>query len=173
MTNKQDLLAADSKEAPKWVWKEYRIEDYVSLVIFWALILLVLIQVISRYLFHSSFIWSEELARYHFIALTFIGSALVARKGFIKIEFFTAFLPSKVNFILSIIVNVVELMFLAIATCLAWSMFLFMCTKKMVSINVSMGFLYAGILGGFLGLTFRSIQFFARRLRRPIDSIGK
>jgi TRAP-type C4-dicarboxylate transport system permease small subunit len=173
MINKQDLLAADSKEAKKWVWKDYRIEDYVSLVIFWALISLVLIQVISRYLFRSSFIWSEELARYHFIALTFIGSALVARKGFIKIEFFTSFLPSRVNFILSIVVNVVELIFLTIATCLAWSMFLFMCTKKMVSINVSMGFLYAGIFGGFFCLTFRTVQFFAWRLRQTIDSGGK
>jgi TRAP-type C4-dicarboxylate transport system permease small subunit len=172
MINKPDSSAADPKEA-NWIWKDYCIEDYISLIVFWAMISLVLIQVISRYFFRSSFIWSEELARYHFIALSFIGSALVARKGFIKIELFTSVLPSRASSRLSIIVNVIELLFLTIATCLAWKMFLFMCTKKMVSINVSMGFLYAGVFGGFLGLTFRSIQLFIHRLRQSVDSASK
>jgi TRAP-type C4-dicarboxylate transport system permease small subunit len=172
MINKPDISAADPKEA-KWIWKDYCIEDYISLIVFWAMISLVLIQVISRYFFRSSFIWSEELARYHFIALTFLGSAIVARNGFIKIEFFTSVLPLRASFILSIIVNVVELIFLMLASFLAWKMFLFMCTKKMVSITVSMGFLYTGILGGFLGLTFRSIQLFIRRLRQPDNFASK
>jgi TRAP-type C4-dicarboxylate transport system permease small subunit len=172
MTENNERPLVDPEEA-EVKWSDYQVEDYVSLAIFWVLILLVLLQVISRYVFKSSIIWSEEMARYHFIVLTFIGAGMIARHGsFIKIEFFMSFLPSKVNHILTSVVNCIEIIFLVMATGLAWQMFLFMCTKKMVSVNVSMGVLYGGIFIGFLLVTFRTIQIFIRHLRQPVDSTG-
>jgi TRAP-type C4-dicarboxylate transport system permease small subunit len=164
----------DDQEAAEVKRSDYRVEDYLALVVFGALILLVFLQVVSRYVFNNSFIWSEELARYHFITLTFIGAIMAARHGsFIRIELFSSFLPSKARRRLALVVNVVELIFLTMATGLAWQMFLFMCAKKMVSVNVSMGFLYASILIGFLGITLRTIQLFVVRLRHPDQCSGK
>jgi TRAP-type C4-dicarboxylate transport system permease small subunit len=165
MTDNHEISLIDQKEE-EMKWSDYSFEDYLSLGVFWMLILLVLVQVISRYVFNNSIIWSEELARYHFIVLTFIGSNMVARKGsLIKIEFFISYLPLKVKDWLSFVVNIIELGFLATTTYLAWQMFLFMRTKKMVSINVSMGILYASIFFGILCITIRTLQLFVRRLR--------
>jgi TRAP-type C4-dicarboxylate transport system permease small subunit len=173
MTDNNEILIIDQKDA-EIKGSDYRIEDYLSLAILWVLISLVMLQVISRYVFNSSFIWSEELARYHFILLTFIGASMVVRRGsLIKIEFFISFLPLKFNFILARVVNVIEIIFLAMATCLAWQMFWFMCNKKMVSIEVSMGFLYGGIFIGFILITFRTLQLFIRHLIQPVNSASK
>jgi TRAP-type C4-dicarboxylate transport system permease small subunit len=153
-------------------WRDYSFEDYLSLGIFWMLIALVLAQVISRYVFNNSIIWSEELARYHFIVLTFIGSNMVVRKdSLIKIEFFIMYLPFKIRYWLSLVVNIIELGFLTATTYLAWQMFLFMCAKKMVSINVSMGFLYASVFFGILCNTIRTYQLFIRRLRHSYNDL--
>jgi TRAP-type C4-dicarboxylate transport system permease small subunit len=162
------------QEAAEVKWSDYRVEDYLALVVFGVLISLVFLQVVSRYVFNNSFIWSEELARYHFITLTFIGAIMAARRGsFIRIELFSSFLPSKARRRLSLLLNVVELIFLTMATGLAWKMFLFMCAKKMVSVNISMGFPYASILIGFLGITLRTLQLLVRRLRHPDEDFGK
>jgi TRAP-type C4-dicarboxylate transport system permease small subunit len=167
-------IALSAQEEVEAIWKDYSLEDYLSLAIFWVLISLVLLQVISRYVFNNSFIWSEELARYHFIMLTFIGATVAARHGsLVKIEFFSSLLPTKGKFILAIVVNMIEIVFLAITIGLAWQMFLFMCNKKMVSLNVSMGVLYFVVFFGILVITVRTIQLFILHLRRPVYSLSQ
>lgn len=55
-----------------------------------ALFVLVLAQVVSRYLFGTPLVWSEELARFAMIWLTFVGAAFVmAYRRHIVVSFFT------------------------------------------------------------------------------------
>jgi TRAP-type C4-dicarboxylate transport system permease small subunit len=53
------------------------LEELVSAALVVALFALVLAQVVSRYLFGKPLVWSEELARFSLIWLTFVGSAFV------------------------------------------------------------------------------------------------
>lgn len=53
--------------------------DYVLAAIFGASILIVLLQVVFRYGFNNSLTWSEEVCRYLFAWLVFIGAALALR----------------------------------------------------------------------------------------------
>ena len=56
------------------------------------------LQVTSRYLFKNPLVWSEELLRYVFVWLIFLGTALgLRRKVHIRITFITDILPQKIR----------------------------------------------------------------------------
>ncbi|MCB5410790.1 TRAP transporter small permease [Pseudogemmobacter faecipullorum] len=52
------------------------LNEAVILVLFAAMILATMAQVISRYVFNAPLIWSEELSRYLFIWISFLGAWL-------------------------------------------------------------------------------------------------
>jgi TRAP-type C4-dicarboxylate transport system permease small subunit len=55
-------------------------------------------QVIMRYIFNNSLSWSEELMRYIFIWMIFVGAAVTFRNNaHITIDFFTSLMPKKVR----------------------------------------------------------------------------
>ncbi|MGM8930567.1 TRAP transporter small permease [Salinicola halophyticus] len=63
-----------------------------------ALVVSVFIQVVSRYVLNSSVPWTEELARYILVYLTFIGAALaVHEKTHLNVDFFIEKLPEPVQ----------------------------------------------------------------------------
>ena len=60
-----------------------RIEKALDAVLVLMMIVMggaVVLQVISRYIFNNPTSWSEELARYLFVWITFLGAAVVIRK---------------------------------------------------------------------------------------------
>lgn len=58
-------------------------------------------QVVARYVFSCPFSWTDELARYTFIWLTFLGAGLVyRRREMMKITFFLQFLSPKVKMLI-------------------------------------------------------------------------
>ncbi|MFB2831820.1 TRAP transporter small permease [Aeromonas jandaei] len=56
-------------------------EEYLSVILFLALIVLCLLQILFRFVFNFSLSWTEELARYVFIALVYAASSLAILKG--------------------------------------------------------------------------------------------
>ncbi|NDK32489.1 TRAP transporter small permease [Nesterenkonia haasae] len=61
-------------------------------------------QVLARFLFNSPFSWSDELARYSYVWLTFIASAAVmSQRGHITVEVGDAKMPRRVRIGLNII----------------------------------------------------------------------
>lgn len=64
-----------------------KIEEIFLVIVTLALIAAIFIEVVCRYVFFVSTAWSEELARYLFIALTFLGSSYAyARREHIEID---------------------------------------------------------------------------------------
>ncbi|HTU02099.1 MAG TPA: TRAP transporter small permease subunit, partial [Candidatus Sulfotelmatobacter sp.] len=54
--------------------------DKVTLAVLSILLLVVGLQIFARYALNHSLFWSEELARYLFIYLVFLGAAMVLRQ---------------------------------------------------------------------------------------------
>ena len=85
-----------------------RIGDAVATLVGWALALLMAVivaaisaQVFWRYVLNDPLLWPEEVARFSFIWLTFLGLPLLLRQGeMIAVEAVVAWLPERVRAIL-------------------------------------------------------------------------
>ncbi|WP_375334800.1 TRAP transporter small permease [Arenibacter sp. ARW7G5Y1] len=62
------------------------------------MLLLIFGAVVSRYIFNTSFYWSDEIARYCFVWLIFLSAALaVKEKQHIRVTYFIDLLPDNVR----------------------------------------------------------------------------
>lgn len=67
----------------------FRIQGWVGILLFAALTSVITLQVSSRYIFHNPVLWTEEVARYLFLWVVMMGSALsVKTERHFAIEFF-------------------------------------------------------------------------------------
>ncbi len=74
--------------------------------------LLAFLQVITRYVFFYSIIWSEEVTRYLMVWLTFIGAALaICKQDHISIDMFTSFFQKKTGRNFKVVLNLIILIF--------------------------------------------------------------
>lgn len=113
-------------------------------VILSFLILLVFGNALLRYLFNSGIVWSEELARYLFVWLVFLGAVLAYRdKEHIIVDVLVLNVPRPLQKILYIISNVI--------VCISMIMFLYGLTL-LIEMN-------AGILGPATGLPVNLLYF--------------
>src|SRR5215210_72022 len=60
---------------------EHHPEDWLAFVLFWSLAFIVFLQFFTRYVLNDSLSWTEEIARYGLMWVTFIGGAIVTRKN--------------------------------------------------------------------------------------------
>lgn len=58
----------------------YKIIYYFSSLLMIGMVAVIFSQVVARYVFHNSLSWSEEVGRYLFVWMTFLGTALGVRK---------------------------------------------------------------------------------------------
>jgi C4-dicarboxylate transporter DctQ subunit len=56
-------------------------EEYVCAVVLSAMTLLTFANVVSRYVFHASFSFSDEITTYLFVLLSLLGAAVAAKRG--------------------------------------------------------------------------------------------
>ena len=70
--------------------------DKVLVLLFGVIVCVMFAQVVFRYIFNNSLSWSEELIRFLFVWLTFLGGALAIKdKTHIAVEFLIKALPAK------------------------------------------------------------------------------
>lgn len=73
-----------------------KLEDYLGIILVFGLAFLLAIQVIFRYVFSHPLGWTEELARYVFIWMIFVGAVIVSReREHVRIELLKTFVPEK------------------------------------------------------------------------------
>src|SRR2546425_5797143 len=99
----------------------YGWEDWIVLAVFWILACVVFYQVFTRYALNDAAGWTEEIARYLLVAVTFLGGAMAVRRNtHIQVDFVYRFLPAAAGRALSIFVDVGRAAFLGYAVWLAW-----------------------------------------------------
>ena len=83
-----------------------RLENHFLVFGFAILIVVGFIQVVMRTVFNNSLSWSEELIRYIYIWLCWVGISLTQRRGeHIQLTFVLDMLPRKVQDVLKILVS--------------------------------------------------------------------
>ena len=90
--------------------------DGFNLFLFIVLIILATTQVLFRYVIQYPLPWTEELARFTLVWLTFLGAASVTRRKLhLAVEFFIARLPVRASRAISFFFYLLILIFLAAA----------------------------------------------------------
>ena len=146
-------------EDMKFRWSEHAIEDYVVLVVFWCLSIVIFAQFFSRYILNDSIAWTEEIARYLLITVGFLGSSMAVRKNVhIQVEFFYRYLPLPLGRGMSTMVDLVRVVFYGYATYLTTKIIPIMSNQRMTSVDFPMSVLYMVVFVGFAIMTLRALQ---------------
>ena len=131
----------------------YRWEDWLALAMFFLLAFDVFYQFFTRYVLGNSASWTEEIARYLLIIVTFIGSSMAVRRNtHIQVEFVYRYLPAAVG--------------RAYASWLAIDLVPRMHNLQMTVIDWPMSYVYGFVAAGFVLMTFRAIQVAVLHWRR-------
>jgi len=137
----------------------YGWEDWIVLAVFWVLALVVFYQVFTRYVLNDAAGWTEEIARYLLIAVTFLGGAMAVRRNtHIQVDFVYRFLPSAAGRILSLLVDAVRIAFFGYAVWLTWLLMDRIGTQRMAVVELPIGLVFGAMLIGFALMFARSLQ---------------
>jgi C4-dicarboxylate transporter DctQ subunit len=154
----QGILSALNKNAERW-----------ALLFFYVLLVATMaIEVIRREVFSYSSIWGEEVVRYAFIYLAWIGAASAVReRAHIRIDVIMHYVPSQVKTLIYILGDLVMLAVALVA--LYWSFETVMVSWKFGSVShglrISMVWFLAAVPVGFSLMVFRLIQSLLRDIK--------
>lgn len=131
-----------------------RVEGFLLAVLGWALIallsgmvLVVFLQVLTRYLLDIALIWSEEIARLLFISLIFIGAAVLARRReHLTVTVFVDLLPERFRHLADAIASGVGLVVSWYLVVGAWDTFLREWDQLTPALQFPMGVVFGLIL---------------------------
>ncbi len=112
-----------------------------------VMLAIIFIQVIARYLFNHSFEWSEELARFLFVWVVFLGSALImGESGHLAVQFLpTKFKGTGFGLFLEIFTNVCSYVFILLLLTQGAKMTSIMTFQTAPGLGISMSWVYAVI----------------------------
>jgi TRAP-type transport system small permease protein len=137
----------------------YRFEEWIAFVFFWALTGVIFLQFFTRYALNDSASWTEEIARYLLICITFIGAAIGVRKNnHIQVDFLYRILPKPLMRVMSVLVDIVRILFLGYATWLTFQLLTRIGGQQMSVVNLPIGLVYGVVLVGFALMTWRAID---------------
>jgi len=130
--------------------KTIKIMDWISyalLIIFSsAMVISTFLQVIFRYLFNSPLFWSEELSRYCFVWVVFVGAAIAMKRGaHIGVDYFEMKLPSRFKNYLKIAVNILIIFFLVITIYQSMLVVIVNMSQCSPAMKIPMGLIYLAI----------------------------
>jgi len=137
----------------------YGWEDWIVLAVFWILAIVVFYQVFTRYVLNDAAGWTEEIARYLLIAVTFLGGAMAVRRGtHIQVDFVYRFIPPAAGRVMSTFVDAVRIAFFGYAVWLTWLLIDRIGTQRMAVIELPIGLVFGAMLIGFVLMLGRSAQ---------------
>ena len=131
-----------------------------------VILILVFLQVILRYLFGQSIVWSEEVSRYAFVWATFIGASLASRQGLhVAVGLVIDRVPPSVQKWLSVFSNLLVLLFAFVSTAVTGQVAIRAYHQQTAILQIPMAIPYAGMCFGFLLITLQQLPIVLRAMR--------
>ena len=146
-----------------------KLELSICIFLMSSMTIIIFIQVIMRYVMRNSLVWSEELARYLFIWLIYMGISYGAKiMKHIKIEAALGLFPKKVR---PFIVIIGDVLFLGFSLFITYTAFTVVqrqigLGQKSPAIHMPMWIIYAAPMVGFALASIRQIQTILYRVKK-------
>jgi TRAP-type C4-dicarboxylate transport system permease small subunit len=122
----------------------------VLIALFAIIIVCVSLQVFYRYVLNDPLTWSEELARFSFMWMVFLGLGLAERDDqHIAVDFFVGKMSSGVQRIIRIAVEIFCIVVLAIACYKSFGVIQVQAAMRSVALNISMAYFAVAVPVGF------------------------
>jgi TRAP-type C4-dicarboxylate transport system permease small subunit len=138
---------------------QYGWEDWIVLAVYWVMSVVVFYQVFTRYVLNDSAGWTEEIARYLLVAVTFLGGAMAVRRNtHIQVDFLYRFLPPVAGRVLATFVDLVRAVFCGYAVWLTWLLIERIGTQRMAVVELPIGLVFSAMLAGFALMFGRALQ---------------
>ncbi|WP_158259787.1 TRAP transporter small permease [Phyllobacterium phragmitis] len=142
-------------------------EDWLAFAIFWGMAVIVFLQFFTRYVLNDSLSWTEEIARYLLMWITFIGAAIAMRRGtHISVEVAHLFLPAPLVRVLNFVIDVLVVGFVGLLCWFSISITKLMQIQTMTVFPWPMSIVYGGIALGCFLMLWRAVQRFIADMRR-------
>ncbi len=181
MTEKPFDNVAQAKEAgyaddlSDFSWARYGIEEWAGLVLLWVTAGLVFLQFFTRYALNDSVAWTEEVARYLLMVLTFVGAACAVKRGaHIRVEALEAVLPPRALRVLHAVQDAIRLSFWVFGAWIAVDLADRLGVMPMDSLPHSLSWVYWPVAVCFVLMALREAQWIWRRWRHgaaPVQDI--
>ena len=153
------------KEEARVDLSDLRRDDVVVFAVFWALFGVVFLQFFARYVLNDSPGWTEEIARYLLIGVTFIGSVMAMRKGtHIAVEALFKYLGRRARHILLLLVDLTVALFCIFLAITAAQLSL-RTNQYMVSVDISKAWVYWIVCASLVAMSGYACVRFIRRLQ--------
>lgn len=165
----KEMFAAWERAEAHVDLSDLRPDDAIVFVVFWALFVTVFLQFFTRYVLNDSLVWTEEIARYLLIFITFVGSAMAMRKGsHIAVEAGLKFMPRRLRHWVMVAIDVLVFAF---GLFMAWtSAELAQNTRQaMISIDVPKAYVYWIVCAAFIGISIYAGLRVSKRLRGELS----
>lgn len=150
-----------------------RLEELMIASALTAMVATITAQVLARYVFNVPLAWTEELARYLFIWLVFLGASQAMRRGeHIAIGLFVELLPVPLRLAAGVFVNTLVAAFLAVLVVMAWKVVGVVAPLKSIALKVTMAVVYLPLVVGGAAMFVRTLFTIGRILRYGPARIG-
>jgi len=127
--------------------------DRATIALLVVLLLVVGAQIFARYVLNHSLFWSEELARYLFIYLVFLGAAVMLRqRRHIQVSFFMERFSSTPRRAVAILVDLLLLAFVGTVLWQSVTLMTLVWTVPTAALLIPWSFVYLGISLGMAAM---------------------
>lgn len=141
-------------------------EDWTGVALIVVIMAVMAVGVFCRYVLNDSLSWSEEVARYGLVAITFIGcGTAIRRRSHVRIDLLDLVLPPRAFFALRLVLDVLVLGFLGYAAWRTWQITGFLRTSRSPAMQMPINIVYWCIFAGFVLAALRQVQVIARELQ--------
>lgn len=124
----------------------YKIFAYLCSFLMFVMMTLTFAQVVCRYVLRDSLTWSEELGRYIFVWMTFIGMAVALYKGgHVALDILLNYLHGTPRKILAAFDNLLIIIFAIAVTYSGASLFNVGLLQRSSAMNIPMHWVYAAV----------------------------
>ena len=140
-------------------------DDSLVFIAFWGLASIVFLQFFTRYVLNDSYTWTEEIARYMLIWVTFFGLFMVVRKqSNVAVEVFYRWFPLGLRRVLSSLVDAIAVIFYGASTWLCVELAM-RTQQSMTSIDWPKSVIYWGAAFGLFVATLYAVAIAWRHWR--------